>query len=214
MADNKEQYVSLEVEGEKEKKKKEKKKKKHSSSSSSSSSSSGSSSSSSSGFLGDMEDFFEGKYFAHMNFEEELDKAINESKVPRDAQTEKRCQMFSVFVTLISLLAIFFFAMTKPVWTTTRFLSDEVAVAADDYKALCDINSVIPDAGTAECTSTRSRNDTVVECLIRCTHGIDEDSAANLKINEDGLSFRLVCNKTMKDWIHDVNNICLPSPDE
>ena len=40
-----------------------------------------SSGSSSSGFIGDVGDFFEnsGKYFAHMNFEDELDKAINES---------------------------------------------------------------------------------------------------------------------------------------
>ena len=68
-------YVPL-TPGEK-KKKKPKKEKKEGSSSSSSSSSSGSSSS---GFFGDVEDFFEGKYFKHVNFEEELDKAINESK--------------------------------------------------------------------------------------------------------------------------------------
>ena len=80
-----EEYVPLSPsERKKEKKKKEKKEKKEKkdddSSSSSSSSSSGSSSSSSSGFFGDVEDFFEGKYFKHVNFEEELDKAINESK--------------------------------------------------------------------------------------------------------------------------------------
>ena len=76
-----EEYVPLSPSEKKKKKKKEKKEKKDDdTSSSSSSSSSGSSSSSSSGFFGDVEDFFEGKYFKHVNFEEELDKAINESK--------------------------------------------------------------------------------------------------------------------------------------
>lgn len=148
------------------------------------------------------------------NFEEELNKAINEQQVPRDAQTEKRCQMFSVFVTLISLLAIFFFAMTKPVWTTTRFLEDD-ALQADHYKGLCDISGVIPLEGTAECNSIRSRENTQVYCKITCTHGLNEGAVdINFILNGDGRSFNLTCDKSISEWTYDVNKICLPEPTE
>ena len=42
---------------------------------------SGTSESSSSGFMGDFEDFFEGKYFKQLNIEDELDKYIYESRL-------------------------------------------------------------------------------------------------------------------------------------
>ncbi|KAL5269523.1 hypothetical protein ACHWQZ_G003121 [Mnemiopsis leidyi] len=122
-------------------------------------------------------------------------------RVPRDAQTEKRCQMFSVIVTLLSLLAIFFFAMTKPVWTTT--------IPPDYYKSLCAVEDVIPLQGTAQCNSVRSPKNTRVHCVISCNNGVNEDAVdKNFVFNADGRSFNLTCDKGKNAWTYKVDSIC------
>eukprot|EP00116_Pleurobrachia_bachei_P000762 sb/3461024/ len=72
------------------------------------------------------------------------------ARVPRDAVTEKRCQLFSIVITVISLIGVLLFAMTNPSWSIVQ--------RADNYKGLCRFDKVVPSHGYGriECTSERS----------------------------------------------------------